>query len=64
MHSPSMPKAPAIPAPPPAPPTVDQAQADVDQNDILRKRRGRAADILAPVSNTQGPPNTIKAQLG
>lgn len=53
MSSPKMPKSPAIPPPPPTPPTTDQAQADVDQNDLLRRRRGRAADVLAPTTPSQ-----------
>lgn len=46
MHSPKMPAAPAIPPPPPAPPTIDQAAANLSQDNLLRQRRGRMADVL------------------
>ncbi|MFZ1975816.1 MAG: hypothetical protein WAU89_23440 [Candidatus Acidiferrales bacterium] len=39
------PKMPAIP-PPPRPPQIDSAQAQADQQDLIRRRRGTAADIL------------------
>lgn len=61
MHSPRMPASPALPPPPPAPPTVDQAQLNVDEANRLRKRRGRAADLLAPVEPDQ---TGAKALLG
>lgn len=54
MHSPKMPAQPAIPAPPPAPPTMDQAAANLSQDNLLRQRRGRMADILATQSAQPG----------
>lgn len=60
-----MPKSPAVPPPPPAPPTVDKALADVNQNDLMRRRRGRAADLLAPVNSTAAPgQGGVKQYLG
>lgn len=64
MHSPKMPASPAIPAPPPAPPSIDQAALNVDQQDMMRKRRGRAADLLAPVNSSGPMPVGAKALLG
>jgi hypothetical protein len=58
-----MPASPALPPPPLAPPTIDQAQLNVDDADRLRKRRGRAADLLAPVDNAALPMGA-KALLG
>ncbi len=64
MHAPKMPAMPAAPAPPPPPPTVDQAALNVDQQDMMRKRRGRAADLLAPIQSPSGMPVGAKALLG
>lgn len=43
----SKPKMPPPPAPPPPVPTIDDASKARDDSDALRKRRGRAASILA-----------------
>lgn len=45
----SKPKMPAMPAPAPVvpTPTVDQSRMDQDRADIMRRRRGRAATVLA-----------------
>lgn len=51
----------AAPTPPPPVPTVDQAQATVDAQDQIRKRRGRAATMLAQQSSAGAP--TASAQL-
>lgn len=63
MHAPKMPASPGLPPPPPAPPTVDQAALNVDQQNLLRKRRGRAADLLAPIDSSASPTGA-KALLG
>jgi hypothetical protein len=63
MHSPKMPAAPALPPPPPAAPTIDQAQLNVDNANQMRRRRGRAADLLAPV-DSGALPTGAKALLG
>jgi hypothetical protein len=39
---------PPTPAPPPPAPTVDQASAQSDYADRLRKRRGFASTIIVP----------------
>lgn len=64
MHSPKMPAQPSSPAPPPTPPTVDQAQADVDAADALRRRRGRASDVLAPLQSAPVTGNATKTLTG
>lgn len=46
--APSMPKIP----PPPKPPQIDQAAQQADQQDLIRRRRGTAADIL---TSQRGP---------
>ena len=56
------PKVPNIP-PPPKPPTVDQAAQTADQQDLIRKRRGRAADILTGTSGDMSAPPTGAATL-
>lgn len=59
--------APKIPPPQPIPrpPTIDQAAADSDQNDILRRRKGRAADILTSSRGDLTPPSVgTKTLLG
>lgn len=46
MHTPKAPTlSPPTPAPPP--PTIDQAVQTTQQNQVLRQRRGAAANVLA-----------------
>lgn len=54
--SPSPPKI-SPPSPAPPPPTIDQAQKSQQQTDILRQRRGAAANVLAG-TNPNAPPTT------
>ena len=54
MHAPKMPASPALPPPPPAPPTMDMAAQNLNADNLLRQRRGRAADILAKDQLTPG----------
>jgi hypothetical protein len=59
-------KSPTIQAPPapiinPPVPTVDQAQATVDAQDTIRRRRGAAATMLSSQSSAGAP--TASAQL-
>jgi hypothetical protein len=49
-----MPASPAIPPPPPAPPTIDAAAANLSEDNLLRQRQGRMADILTRQSATPG----------
>lgn len=54
MHTPKMPAAPPIPPPPPAPPSIDDAAKNLSIDNLLRQRKGRAADILATQSASPG----------
>ena len=56
------PKVPNIP-PPPKPPTIDQAAQDADAQSLIRRRRGRAADILTGTSGDMTTPPTGAATL-
>lgn len=42
----SAPKPPKPPEPPPPPPTVDEARQSAENEQRLRRRKGRAANIL------------------
>lgn len=57
--------APKMPPPQqiPKPPTLDQAAQNADQNDMLRRRRGRAADILTGTKGDLVAPNIGTATL-
>lgn len=58
------PKMPAIPAPP-KPPQIDQAQQQADQQDLIRRRRGTAADILtSPRGALAAAPSGTATLLG
>ncbi len=61
--SPSAPKiSPPTPAPPP--PTIDTAVQSQQQSNLIRQRRGSAANVLAG-TNPQAPPTTgIQKLLG
>jgi len=61
--SPSPPKI-SPPSPAPPPPTVDQAVQSQNQSNVLRQRRGSAANVLAG-ANPNAPPTTgIQKLLG
>lgn len=61
----SRPKAPKTPAPPPPaapPPSIDQARESVEARDRARRRRGRAATLLAGTEAMS--PGAAKLTLG
>lgn len=47
MKSPKAPPPPVPPPPPAPPPQVDEAREQAGERDRIRKRRGRAATLLA-----------------
>lgn len=54
MNRPKPPKVEPVKLPDP-PPTVDQAQKNAEEQDRLRRRKGRAAYIFGGASATQAP---------
>jgi hypothetical protein len=51
------------PAPIPKPPTIDQAAQDADANALIRRRRGRAADVLTSGGGDLTTPNVGTSKL-
>ncbi len=47
MSTPKSPRQPTPPPPAPPPPTIDTARENVDARDRVRKRKGRAATLVA-----------------
>lgn len=57
--TPKMPKIPEPKEPPPAP-TIDEARANADMNDRLRKRKGRKSFIFAGKQDSMANVGTKK----
>lgn len=60
---PSIPPPPPIPEPPPAP-TIDDATKARENEDALRRRKGRAATVLTGSAGAGAPRTATKALLG
>lgn len=63
--TPRPPAPPLPPAPPAPPPTIDDAKEARRREDIMKRRRGRAATILSDGSGSDlAPPTSAKSLLG